>query len=734
MSKLSSGIDAPGKLMDAAALVSNSFVKELQEASGYHKLSLIDKLFALDAGLLQPVLEKHAPQLLEACGYHKPSLIDKLFALDTELLQPVLEKHAPELLEASGQDKFDFIDKLFALAPGLLQPVLEKHAPQLLEASGKDKSFFIHRLLELAPGLLKPILEQHALELLEASGKDNDKGKFIDKLLELSANKIINLTEKTIESLINQDLIDDTSVGNLLKLTTPLIKQIDQVDKLDPIVKTLLEKTYASSMAYGVNGKAQFAQELSNKLHQVIDQSFSIKKILETSAQGKGDIFIMNRLLHASNPLNKGKAGGTYQPVSKMIKISGSGIEQYRSINDIVGTLVHESTHKAIDLHYNNKALPYKIGEEKSFKLIQSAMDKELKRYENLHSKLYIDKWDQLESPHDFSKNDIVASWLQRRMTSYPEEQYAVEILAWFTQQLASNILTDYKDRVSKEFIELIWKYLQNVLVKQISSNKEAVLVNQELAHTPDLSLLDDAPEATSELARAAKELIAAEPINIKWFDSQHGQLAFQASNILIQKTFIDKLFKEYQGEELAEFLNKHIVCLFKQVSGQYSFIDKLFALDAKSLQPILEQHAPELLEAYGKYKLLFINKLFALDAKSLQPLLEKHAPGLLEASGECQDGFIAQLLQLKDDSLTSILMQQAPELLRVCGQKQKQALSEKLVILGLEELIPLQNQDDQFGSKETDDQVVILGLEELIPLQNQDDLVHLIGAEEATV
>ena len=78
--------------------------------------------------------------------------------------------------------------------------------------------------------------------------------------------------------------------------------------------------------------------------------------------------------------------------------------------------------------------------------------------------------------------------------------------------------------------------------------------------------------------------------------------------------------------------------------------------------------------------------------------------------------------------------MQQAPELLRVCGQKQKQALSEKLVILGLEELIPLQNQDDQFGSKETDDQVVILGLEELIPLQNQDDLVHLIGAEEATV
>ena len=177
-----------------------------------------------------------------------------------------------------------------------------------------------------------------------------DKGKFIDKLLELSANKIINLTEKTIESLINQDLIDDTSVGNLLKLTTPLIKQIDQVDKLDPIVKTLLEKTYASSMAYGVNGKAQFAQELSNKLHQVIDQSFSIKKILETSAQGKGDIFIMNRLLHASNPLNKGKAGGTYQPVSKIIKISGSGIEQYRSINDIVGTLVHESTHKAIDL------------------------------------------------------------------------------------------------------------------------------------------------------------------------------------------------------------------------------------------------------------------------------------------------------------------------------------------------------------------------------------------------
>ena len=134
-------------------------------------------------------------------------------------------------------------------------------------------------------------------------------------------------------------------------------------------------------------------------------------------------------------------------------------------------------------------------------------------------------------------------------MTSYPEEQYAVEILAWFTQQLASNILTDYKDRVSKEFIELIWKYLQNVLVKQISSNKEAVLVNQELSHTPDLSLLDDAPEATSELARAAKELIAAEPINIKWFDSQHGQLAFQASNILIQKTFIDKLFKELVNE-----------------------------------------------------------------------------------------------------------------------------------------------------------------------------------------
>lgn len=114
-----------------------------------------------------------------------------------------------------------------------------------------------------------------------------------------------------------------------------------------------------------------------------------------------------------------------------------------------------------------------------------------------------------------------------------------------------------------------------------------------------------------------------------------------------------------------------------------------------------------ELQEASGYHKLSLIDKLFALDAGLLQPVLEKHAPRLLEASGECQDGFIAQLLQLKDDSLTSLLMQQAPELLRVCGQKQKQALSEKLVILGLEELIPL---------------------------QTQDDLVHLIGAEEATV
>ena len=184
--------------------------------------------------------------------------------------------------------------------------------------------------------------------------------------------------------------------------------------------------------------------------------------------------------------------------------------------------LMHESTHKAIKIIYGGN-FPYNGDDENSSSLIKGAIDDELERTK--YQRFFVNSGD---------------NWLQKMVMSYEKEDHTAEILPWLIDQVTLNIFHGNKGTVSQKFIEVIWKYLQDALI-----NYESVVsVEGEAEQVPDLTSLIDIPEVSREIVQFAQELISSEPINIKWFDSEHGKLAFQIATSYAQEEFINDLFK----------------------------------------------------------------------------------------------------------------------------------------------------------------------------------------------
>ena len=559
---------------------------------------------------LQLIFETHAVDLLKNSGKFQPVFIMKFLALPKQTLQLIFETHAVELLKNSGEFQFVFIEELFKLPEQTLQPILETHAVELLKNSGESQSVFIEKLFELPEQTLQPILETHAIDLVHNSGEN--QFIFFGSLCSNINNEKIILSEATMHSLAT---IEGNIISHdLLALMKPLITQINQ-ETLDPIVKALLEKTYALSSSCGDEGRTQFTQNLVNKLKEVIDQSPSLRKILEKSALSDGSIFIGN-----TGDLAK-TAVGSFSQTSN--NIHTQGIKDNYGIDDIISNLVHESTHKVISGLYNNNALPYANGDEQSFAEIQRAMDRELIDAKALFSNLYIDKYEQLtQSGQVFSENDLRSqelqdTWLQSMVQLYSTEKMVViEILPWLTEHTALNILTKTSNNsVSAEFAQIVWQYLQDTVIRPINDN--AAVIEMEQMPNSLCLVVPIIPEATSDIAKIAKELVKSGEVSVEWLaQGEAGQLAFRSINRDDKSKLINDLFKTVHPD------------------NQLTYIKKLLKLDPQLLQPILEKaliegvNIKELVPDLQKHEFLHI----------LKPESSFLAQEALESKDECNE------------------------------------------------------------------------------------------------
>lgn len=511
--------------------------------------------------------------------------------------------------------------------------------------------FDSNQLFDLDPKDLNPILDKYAVDLLKASA---DKFHFMRHLFSSLENKKITLSEKMIEDLVSVG--HDTHM-EILKFTSPLITQIVQPQQLHPIVQALLAKTHALSNLRGFENKTELTEALSDKLHYVINSSSSLTRILEQAANGPGDIVI-------TNYLNNNTDGQCAYDTNHIIISQRSS-----NISNIVSTIIHESTHKVINMYYHNESLPYRDGDMAGFIPVKEAITLEMARIKRLHSEL---AWNNNISSMP------PASWLDVMCRSYKPEKYDAELFAWFTEHMALNLLkadsSGTTGKVSFEFAQTLWEYFQKILIIPIRLSDGEIAPVVE-GPPEDLGIvLPLIPEA-NELALRALALIDSGPISIEWFANEAWKLAVKGSHPHVQQKFINDLFV-LEPDQLESFLEVHAADLLVNIDldCRNTFITKLFALDPVLLESILNNNGIELLKAAGDTNLhyafitklfnhtstlfqkSFITKLFSSPDEIVQSIFNKSAIELFEAEGLDQIIFINKLFTLKESVLRPIL------------------------------------------------------------------------------
>jgi len=510
----------------------------------------------------------------------------------------------------------------------------------------------LYQFFDLGPKDLNPILEKYAVDLLKAYA---NKFHFMSNLFSSLENKKIMLSEKMIEDLVSVG--HDTHM-EILKFTSPLITQIVQPQELHPIVQTLLAKTHTLSSLRGFKNKTELAAALSDKLQYVISSNPSLAKILEQAAKGPGDIVITNHV--------NSKDGYYIAATGHHIVISSSSSD----IRCIVSLIVHESTHKVINTHYNNESYPYRDGDIDSFIPIKEAITLEMTRIKRLYSDL---AWNNNLS------SSPPQSWLDAMLNSYKPKEHDIELFAWFTQHMTLNLLggdgsPGATGKVSFEFAQTMWEYFQKILIIPIRFNDGEVALVAE-GPPNDLGIvLPFIPEA-NEIVLRAHALIESGPISIGWFANEAWKLAIKGSYLSAQEKFINDLFVLEPGQ-LEFFLEVHAADLLVNIDlgCRNTFITKLFALDPVLLESILNKNVVELIKVAGDtdlhYSFItklfnhtstlfqenFITKLFSAPDEVVQSIFNKSAIELFEVEGIDQTIFINKLFTLKESVLRPIL------------------------------------------------------------------------------
>jgi hypothetical protein len=470
-----------------------------------------------------------------------------------------------------------------------------------------------------------------AFDLASHHGK-NDAVRL---LLEFKARSE-NLSADTIEAFVATKR--DFKANELLKLTNPLISKIAKEDllKLNPIVQKLLAKTHALIGNEATKATA-FIKSLTEQLTKVIDGSLAIKTILKHASEANGSIFIGD-ITSVELP-----GGGCFNPTNNNIYLDNSNVD----IDRLAISIVHESTHQAINNLFNNGCLPYAQGETYKFASIENAMEEELNN----------DRTNFLAS----SSKLVGKSWLQWMTKIYKTSEIHIEIFAWLTMQAAYNIIYRKEDgslihperNTSPDFSKIVWNHLQENIIKPLNRDTSQALetMPQDLGFIP-------IPEDLAEVIKRANELIKEEFTIACFEEGEPGKLAFKLLSEKVQENFIDRLFSLLDKNSVA-LLAKHADNILNGLAnnGTYLFFNKLFTLEDSVLVSIFETNTAIFKYLPVEALQLLIDKVFALKPASLIAFLEEKSVALFKISYDNDNySFINKLFKLPAEVLQSIL------------------------------------------------------------------------------
>jgi len=661
-------------------------LKTYGDGDGYKEFfnELIEKLFQLPAEILHPLISIKAKEWMHHSNIAQELFINKLFQLPAEVLHPIITAEGEEWLLLSDWSPEVFINKLFELPREVLQPFITEKATKLLLGTSivEAEKIFINKLFQLPAEALQPILTINVIELLKVS-RDLDSQIFINKLLELPGTILQTiLTEENLTLLLKEyaELPDATlelqlnkfselySSGinlaqiiknfnfetrqdmKVLKLTPAAISLIDEPSSLHPTISKLLAKTYIHTKGEELE-KKEFISKWVIGLKKIIDSNASLAMILEKTANAEGENFLMDiQLLPGSDARGSCSYGLEIRVATK------------NNINEVLSNFVHESTHKAIQIIYNNNMLPY--SKDANFDDMEKAIDAELSHAQIL----------RLQP----TTTSTIFSWLDSIIGNYPKEKIAIELLPHFTGQITESILSnEAKDSVSYNFANIVWTYLHNQL--QLGS---------ELSNLPALSYYHNVEfsEEQIEVAKAAQTIIDSGKPYHEWLNCDAGKLAFKSLSWMEKNDYSNQLLG-LPAQELSEILASHLIALIESWGEHkdildYSFLSKL---PSDVINPIIKTHANLLLESMGQNNWIIQDQLSKMSGEELSQVLKINTPKFLESChGSYKAVITCTLLELPSSQLTPILATHGDQLLKISDGYYKNLLENKLIELNL--------------------------------------------------
>ena len=617
-------------------------------------------------------------------------LIDKIINLTPEILDTYLIQFYSNLHEVDKDDIFSeiFIQKLLNL-PHFSNTLLVKQLSTFVsKLSPNNQSYFLNTLFSLPKEDIAKILNKNLFDLINSL--DNKlHPHLLVKLSELPENIIqqIFINSESFIKLIN------TTYTELTKVTTASVTELglilcksglklyltdlNEIFKVrdgsrlelisyvsDPLSLDLEEQQDADNTGLIVKlftkiyylepdtaKRKAFASEIKKALKVIVSAEEVIFKILEQSYTDGGEIFFSTH-----NFLGRGFAG-FYRNNNVLIATGNQAIEE------ILNTLIHESTHKLIENKFHSTFPYYK--HDTSFEEIRAAIDKQSKHEYIIYSR------DKFSCP----QNEL--TWLLQVILGYNPECFASEILPHFAGHIAGHIARsalkkqNNNDGISKNFSEIIWIYLYKQLFDQSAPPLPQLyhrsIDNDELELAAGSSMQDI----------EAFNLIKTEPhdLNLLKF-GEAGQLALKSLPILYVRKLIEELFG-LPPEYLNKFLTDHFSGLLtiEKNTGveklQYlnsslpELRDKLLELPIEKLIQLMQENKEFFIKQYST----FSENIYALNNAVPALFIENFFDIYLSTkSSDYKDGLLSELFRCSSNLLNPWLNQNIGKLTEITG------------------------------------------------------------------
>lgn len=337
----------------------------------------------------------------------------------------------------------------------------------------------------------------------------------------------------------------------LAKLTSPISDSLDDLEKYDLSVQTLLKKTYCSlpSSSWDLDSFIKILELVTTHpiLRIVLDHIATIDAILfGTELPLKGfyvedsNTLVLN-LFESPNVL--------------------------RNIPHLVSTFLHEGVHALLSQRFDNKGKPYGPNDKREFDNILHTIYRE---YISVTKNMHKDKdFIPFVPSTELGKQQVYATGILTRNN----EERSSEVFPHFIQEIFDAEILQGKCNISCDLAKLLWDYF----ITKICQIKQIIPLPENL-HNENL-FIEDVPNAMLE---SFLQLLVDKPLDVTSLSNPYYAKVLNILPYDIRIDYYEQVWNTLDGETIVQFMNI--------ITWANTFIDMSSTLSAEKLNRLLTE------------------------------------------------------------------------------------------------------------------------------------------------